>query len=191
LDTNPTDGVFFMAKFAERLKLEIVRKYLAGAGGTEVLAQQYGVGRTSLRGWISRYREHGEAGLRRKYGRYSAQFKLSVLRRMKDEDLSQTQAVALFDLRGGTGVVAKWQRQYDEGGPEALKPKPQGRPPNTMPTPKPPKAPPPPADDASTLEKLRKENEYLRAEVAYLKKLEALVRAKRQAAQKERKPSSS
>jgi transposase len=60
-----------------------------------------------------------------------------------------------------------------------------------MPSPKPPKALPPQDEDASALEALRKENEHLRAEVAYLKKLEALVRAKRQAAPKERKPSSS
>jgi transposase len=44
----------------------------------------------------------------------------------------------------------------------------------------------PPAD-TRTLEELRKENEYLRAEVAYLKKLDALVRAKQQAAQKKHK----
>jgi len=179
-----------MAKFDEHLKLEVVQKYLAGAGGSRTLAKQYGIGRTVVRGWIARYQRHGEDGLRSKRRQYSVEFKLRVLRRMKQEALSLTQALALFDLRGGTGVVATWQRQYDEGGPEALKPKPRGRPPKKMPTPKPPKAPPP-ADDASALEKLRKENEYLRAEVAYLKKLEALVRAKRQAAQKERKPSSS
>jgi transposase len=37
-----------------------------------------------------------------------------------------------------------------------------------------------------TLEQLRKENEYLRTEVAYLKKLNALVQAKKQVAQKKR-----
>jgi transposase len=43
-------------------------------------------------------------------------------------------------------------------------------------------------EDTRTLEELRKENEYLRAEVAYLKKLDALVRAQRLAAPKKRKP---
>lgn len=57
--------------------------------------------------------------------------------------------------------------------------------------PPPPKNLPPQADDASALETLRKENEYLRAEVAYLKKVQALVREGRQAAPKKRKPSSS
>ena len=57
-----------------------------------------------------------------------------------------------------------------------------------MTAPKPPEAPLPQADDTRTLQSLRKENEYLRAEVAYLKKLDALVRANRQAAQRRRKP---
>lgn len=179
-----------MAKHDERLKLEVVQKYLLGSAGYRTLAQQYGVSRSCLRGWVNAYREHGESALRKKRSEYSAQFKISVLQRMKQQGLSQTQVAALFDLRGGSGVVSKWLSQYHEGGPEALKPKPRGRP-KKMPTPKPPKNLPPQADDASALETLRKENEYLRAEVAYLKKVQALVREGRQAAPKKRKPSSS
>ena len=180
-----------MKVYDERFKLEVVQRYLAGEASYRTLANEHGVSRTVIRGWVSRYQEHGTAALRSKRGHYSVEFKVSLLRRMKQESLSLTQVLALFDVRGGTGVVATWQRQYDEGGPEALKPKPRGRPPKNMPILKSPKASQSPADDASALEKLRKENEHLRAEVAYLKKLEALVRAKRQAAHKERKPYSS
>jgi transposase len=42
-------------------------------------------------------------------------------------------------------------------------------------------------DNSKTLEDLRKENEDLRAEVAYLKKLDALVRAKTHAVPKKPK----
>lgn len=179
-----------MAKHDERLKLEVVQKYLSGSVGQRALAQQYGVGRSCLRKWVNAHREHGESALHKKRSEYSAQFKISVLQRMKQQGLSQMQVAALFDLRGGAGAVSKWLRQYHEGGPEALKPKPRDRP-KKMPTPKPPKNLLPQADDASALETLRKENEYLRAEVAYLKKVRALVREGRQAAPKERKPSSS
>jgi transposase len=52
--------------------------------------------------------------------------------------------------------------------------------------------PPQPLDEkpteTKTLQELQRENEYLRAEVAYLKKLDALVRVKQQAAQTKRKP---
>jgi len=179
-----------MTKYSESLKLKVVQEYLSGSAGHKSLAKQYGVGRTSVLRWVASYREHGEKGLRKKFSQYDVAFKLSVLRRVERESLSQTQAAALFGLRGGAGVVAKWSRQYHEGGPQALKPKPRGRP-KKMPTLKPPKALLPQDDEANALEALRKENEYLRAEVAYLKKLEALAQARRQAAQKKRKPSSS
>lgn len=55
-----------------------------------------------------------------------------------------------------------------------------------MSTPEPRAPEPSQTEDTRTLEQLRKENEYLRAEVAYLKKLKALRQAKEQAAQKKR-----
>ena len=76
-------------------------------------------------------------GLRKKFSYYSANFKLSVLRRMQ-------------------------------------------------PT-KPVHCQPSTSTDNPSMEDLRKENEYLRAEVAYLKKLGVLLQAKEQAAQKKRK----
>jgi transposase len=179
-----------MAKHSERLKLEVVQKYVSGTSGQRALAQQYGVGRSSLRKWVEAYRAHGKSALRKKYSAYSAEFKVAVLQRMQRRGLSRTQVAALFDLRGGAGVVSKWLRQYHEGGPQALKPKPRGRP-KAMPTSKPPKKLLAQTDDASAIETLRTENEYLRAEVAYLKKVQALVRDKRQAAPTERKPFSS
>jgi len=190
LDTDPTFGVFFMARHDESFKLEVVRQYLSESIGARALASRYGLDHGTVRRWAERFRQHGEEGLRKKSSRYDAQFKLAVLRRMWQEELSRRQVAALFDLRGGHGVVSAWERQYHERGLDALKPKPRGAP-KRMTVPKPPKpAQPLPShtDDARTLEALRKENEHLRAEVAYLKKLDALVRANRQAAQKKRKP---
>lgn len=48
---------------------------------------------------------------------------------------------------------------------------------------------PEPAQDGRSREDLLKENEYLRAEVAYLKKLDALLRAKEQAAPRKKRKS--
>ncbi len=178
-----------MAKYEESLKLEVVQEYLSGRIGARTVGQRYGVDHGTVRRWVESYRQHGQAGLRKKFSHYSAAFKLSVLRRMWREQLSRRQVAALFDLRGGQGVVSAWERQYHDGGPGALKPKPRGRPKTkTMAVPKPPSPESPAAADKRTLEELRQENEYLRTEVAYLKKLDALVRARRQAAQKKRKP---
>jgi transposase len=152
-----------------------------------------------VRQWVGHYRQHGDAGLRKKFSHYSARFKLSVLQRMRDQELSFKQAAVLFDLRGGSGVVSGWERSYHEGGLEALEPKPRGRrskmkPPKTPEMARTAKTPNThesrcePAQEPSTLEALRRENEYLRAEVAYLKKLDALVRVQKHAAPKKRKP---
>ncbi|MCU7371497.1 IS3 family transposase [Paucibacter sp. O1-1] len=157
-----------MTKYNESLKLEVVQEYLSGGMGSKSLAKKYGIGRTRIVRWVAGYRQHGIEGLRAKCSQYSAEFKLSVLREIERQELSHLQAAAMFDLRDA-GAIARWLRQYHEGGLEALKPKPRGRP-KKMPTPKPPKALPAQVDDASALEALRKENEYLRAEVAYLKK---------------------
>lgn len=179
-----------MAKHSESFKLEVVRRYLAGPLGGKALAKVYGIGFSSIRAWVGRYQAHGPQGLRHKCADYySAEFKLKVLRQAERRGLSNTQAATLFELRGGGGVVAKWRRQYDEGGAQALHPKPRGRPP--MKPPKPKSTPPALTDDKRTLEELREENELLRTEVAYLKKLDALVRASPPAAPKGRKPSSS
>jgi transposase len=187
LDTNPTFGVFFMAKYDEKFKSALVQEYLSNGGGYRALSAKYGVGYGQIRRWVSSYRQNGDNGLIKKFSHYSAEFKLSVLQRMWREDLSFSQTVALFDLRGGSTVVSGWERKYHAGGITALAPKPRGRP-KKMKSPELPKPSCEQPQESKTLQELQRENEYLRAEVAYLKKLDALVRAKQQAAQKKRKP---
>lgn len=174
-----------MTKYGEQFKLLVVGAYETEGKGFGALAQQYGVSRTLIQCWVDRYRQHGIEGLRAKFSHYSAEFKLSVLQRMQRDELSATQAIGLFDIRGGAGVVLAWERLYYEGGLLALKPKPRGRPkmvPDNVSSPS-----AATSADSHSLEELRKENEYLRAQVAYLKKLRALLQAKERAAPKKRK----
>ncbi|KXU85778.1 hypothetical protein CI15_19440 [Paraburkholderia monticola] len=125
--------------------------------------------------------------MRKKFSHYSAEFKLSVLQRMWSEQLSYTQTATLYDIRGDRSIV-NWERQYHGGGIDALKPRRRGRP-RKMPTrPAPPGPPAPDGTDPRPREELLKEIEDLRAEVAYLKKLDALIRAgKRQTQPRKRK----
>lgn len=173
-----------MTKYNEQFKQRIVDEYLAGGIGIESLAHRYRVGRSVVRRWVASYREHGSAGLRKKHVCYDAEFKLSVLQRMWPDELSYGQVSALFDIRGA-GCVAGWERLYHEGGLDALSPRRRGRP-RKMATSLPPQPTEPGTPDERSREELLKENEYLRAEVAYLKKLDALL-AKKQAAQKKKR----
>jgi len=63
-----------MAKHSERLKREIVQRYLSEGYGE--LAKQYGVSRTHLRRWVANHRVHGERQPDRKREPYSAEFKV-------------------------------------------------------------------------------------------------------------------
>lgn len=178
-----------MSKYDETFKLAIVKRYLSEELGFPRLARQHGVDVALLRRWVAQYRQHGEAGLRKKaYPHYSAQFKLSVLQRMWEEELSRREVAALFDIRSGHKSLADWERRYHEGGLEALEPRPRGRPRKMAGPPHKPDAPDASVmQDDRSLEDLRRENAYLRAEVAYLKKLDALIQARQEAAQKKRK----
>jgi transposase len=173
-----------MSKYDLEFKLQVVQQYLGGQG-FRVVSQQNGLAHSQVRRWVKTYQAHGKEGLAKKFSHYSAQFKLSVLQHMWDNHLSPLQAAATFNIRNPP-IVRVWERSYLDGGIAALEPRPRGRPRQKMNTP--PDKPLPPADeDRRSREQLLEENEYLRAEVAYLKKLDALLQAKKQAAAQKKK----
>jgi transposase len=185
LDTDPTFGVFFMTKYSEQLKLKVVKDYVAGVAGAGALARRHGVSRTVLQQWVTAYEQHERDGLRKKFSHYDARFRMSVLTCMWQKDLSYRQVAAVFDIRSPS-CIGRWERQYHDGGIDALAPRPRGRR-KKMTQPDHDRPADETAPDERTREQLLKENEYLRAEVAYLKKLDALLQAKKQAAQKKKR----
>ena len=176
-----------MTKYDEQFKREVVRDYLdEGSDGLRAVALRHGIpNHFTVRKWVLAYQLHGDAGLSKKLSQYSAEFKLSVLQHMWDNQLSITQTAARFDIRHHA-MVGIWERAYRDGGVEALTSRPRGRP-KSMAT-SIPKSPNPPDDDQRSREELLAEVNQLRMEVAYLKKLEALVQARpKQAPKKKRK----
>jgi transposase len=171
-------------KYTEQFKLTAIERYLKGTEGYKLVAKAYGIAAAVLRRWVLWYRTHGIAGLTRKTGRYSAEFKLSVLQHMWDNALSHTQAAAAFNVRN-TQVIGNWERRYRDGG--ALMLKRSRKPPRTSmqdPTSKP---DPSAADDKRSREDLLKEIEHLRMEVAYLKKVDALLQARQNSTVKKKR----
>lgn len=174
-------------KYDEWFKLQVVQQCLREDTSLREVARQHCLDHSMVRQWRESYREHGALGLRKKHSHYSAEFKLAVLERMWRDGLSQRQAQALFDVREG-GAIGRWERQYHSGGLNALAPKRKGRRPMARKPPSPPPVDPP--DDERTHEELLEELAYLRAENAYLKKLDALIQEKRAATRgKKPKPS--
>lgn len=167
-----------MKKYQTEFKLEVVKSFLAGEGGAKLLSRQLSVPEEKIRTWVSHYRLHGLDGLRPKRSAYSKQFKLQVLCHQDREQLSSRQVAAVYDIRNPNQVVV-WRRNLQEGGLPALGSTKQGHP-NMKPEQRSPALPG--AVTADSAQALLEENKRLRAEVAYLKKLQALTRAKRSAA---------
>ena len=169
-------------KHSEQFKQAAIERYLKGTEGYKLVAREFSIAPAVLRRWVLWHRLHGTAGLTYKPGRYSADFKLSVLQHMWDNALSLTQVAAVFNVRN-PNVVALWEGRYRDGGLQALE-RSRRSPATTMQTPE--KKPDRRSEDDARsneelrkeLEKLRKENLYLSAENAYLKKVDALLQAR-------------
>lgn len=175
-----------MSKYTAEFKLAVVLKYLEGSMSYRTLAEHFSVPNHSLvERWVGFYRRHGEDGLTSKRSVYSAQFKLSVLQHMWDNSLSKGQTATAFNIRRHA-TIGDWERAYHAGGLDALKPHRKAKP-TMLPAPEKPETTN--VEDTRTREELLDELEYLRAEVAYLKKLDALVRSRKLSApaQKKRK----
>jgi transposase len=167
-----------MTKYDEQFKLKVVQEYLSSSIGHKRIAELHGVPRTRVATWIKLYRAHGVDGLRKKFSHYSAQFRLEVIQRMRADELSYGQAAALFNIRSAASI-GRWERCYDEGSLEALAPRKRGRS-KKMPVPPDTKTELLPNAAGQTHDELVAEVNQLRMEVAYLKKLQALVQAQKQ-----------
>jgi transposase len=178
-----------MNKYSEQFKLTVINKYLGGPLGFKAVADEVGVGMALVKRWVAFYRAHGVDGIKAKpYVRYSAEFKLKVLRHMWENHLSCAQAAAAFDVRGQC-YVASWQRSYWTGGVDALLSASEKMP-TKLPDPSitPPVSPTAPADaDNRSREQLLDKIQYLEMEVAYLKKLRALIQSQQKTTPKKRK----
>lgn len=174
-----------MGKYTEQAKLAAVQDYCSGSAGLRDVAHRHNVDFSSLRQWVAAYQVHGVAGLKeKKLQRYSNDFKLSVLKRMREEQLSYRQTAALFD------IIGLWERRFDEGGFDALTKQPNraGRP-KKMPTTTPPVQPSSTDDESRSRDDLLAEVKQLRMENDYLEKLDALVQEKKRVAQQKKRKS--
>lgn len=165
-----------MIRHSEQFKLSVVQRYLDGLEGYRRVGSHFGLAPAMVRRWVSRYQQYGAAGLAERVGRFTAEFKLSVLQHMWDNSLSQTKVALLFDVRN-TASIGIWEDRYRSGGIDALA-RPSRKEPDNMDAPT--AKPTPPANDSKrTREQLLAEVEHLRMEVAVLKKFQALDQFKK------------
>lgn len=170
-----------MAKYTDEFKLQIVQYYLQG-NGLRQTAKQFGLHHSTVLRWTSRYLLHGEDGIKRRRGKqnYSVDFKLNAIKMAIDGGLSQNAICAQLNLPADS-LLIQWLKRYRQYGVDGLTPTSKGR--SKMKPPKTNKA-----DHLKTKEELLAELQYLRMEMAVIKKLDALIREK-EAQQKKHKSS--
>ena len=170
-----------MAKYSDEYKLQVVKAYISGEGGTETVARKYKVARTCVRQWISQYELTG--AFTKPTRHFSGEFKLKVLNYQQEHHLSDQATALIFGITN-QGTICAWRKKYITGGTEALFQK-QGR---RKKMPKKSLIPNKPREEWTKDEELA----YLRMENEYLKKYLALVQEderKKQRQQKDREKS--
>ncbi|MEB7401673.1 transposase [Mammaliicoccus sciuri] len=166
-------------KYDFKFKIKLVKEYLEGNQSYRTIALKYGVSSWSvLRIWVNQYKEFGEEGLEVKSRNtvYTSEFKLSVLKFRQENMLSYQDTANHFRIINPI-IIANWQRQFDEKCRLDIDNKQKGRS-HTM-TKKRAKSDnknlPLNEIEREELERLRNENEMLKAGIAYQKKLQALT----------------
>ena len=155
----------------DRLLREQAAQMFEKGFGYGVTASRLGVSAETVREWQKMYRVIGKGRLLAmgvKHTRYDYETKVAAARAVVDGGMSKPEAMVRFGIASAT-PLKQWCRLYREGGAQALKPKPKGRPKGLG------VGALPPTREEELEERVRK----LEAQVAYLKKSIALKAQKR------------
>ncbi|WP_144478275.1 IS3 family transposase [Cytobacillus oceanisediminis] len=155
-----------MAKFTFEDKLWAVKEYEKGILSFRDIGKQLGTGHKHIHKWFKLYQSHGQDSLRKSYTNYSAAFKMEVLKYMDDHWVSLNEAAAKFKIPDSSTILV-WRKAFETGGVDALLPRKKGRPAMTKDSKR-------NKSVNQTNESLIEENERLRMEIAYFKKVECL-----------------
>ena len=157
--------------YAERLKyMHMLKNGLS----INYIHEHYGIGHQLLSSLWVRYKSEGPSALiKKKNAKADYAFKLQVVRDIEENHLTLVEASLKYNV--SSSQICVWQKIARTQGYDALAiTRPRGRPPkNDMGRPRKKKP-----EEMTELERLRYENECLRAENALLKKVKALVEAR-------------
>ncbi|MNX92662.1 Transposase [compost metagenome] len=165
-------------KYSYEFKLECAELVVDKHYSYESVSIQKGTSESNIRKWVSFYREYGKIGLLpRKNQVYPIDFKLKVIKSIDTDLLSLREARLRFNIPSDS-IIIRWKKDFANFGLQGLKSKPKGRP-KSMGNFKRKKRK---SDTPLTREQeLLLENEALRCEIDFLKKLQALIQAEEKA----------
>ncbi|MDT0204238.1 IS3 family transposase [Serratia marcescens] len=156
-----------MAKFSLKFKQEVAERYLEDELSLKSVARMYNISPCTVRKWAYVYRAHGIEMLTGKKGRYSADFKLRVVKEVVDDGFSVRETAIKHGIPA-FGTLCTWLEKYRKFGEDAFIPK------SKKISPVPDKIVDSAPSQPALTENEREELEQLRVENAYLKKLKGL-----------------
>ncbi|MFY3771789.1 hypothetical protein AHYW_001685 [Providencia manganoxydans] len=168
-----------MSKYNRNLKIAIANQYLSWES-SEALSKIYDISSRQIRYWAQVVTIHGNKAFQPTPHLRCAKARLQAIKLMWTHDWSLGHTSAVLNLTT-TGTLSLWLDRYDKYGFKGLECRSRGRKPmdfSKIITDRP--------DNEKTLEELKEEVAYLRAENAVLKKLEELEQIKRRQAKKKR-----
>lgn len=94
--------------------IERVKEYLEGKGSYESIAKANGIGDRSLRGWVLKYRENGEAAFCKTAGNkhYTKEFKIKCVEAVLSLEDSVDAIVAKYNI-SDRSVLRRWVSEYN------------------------------------------------------------------------------
>lgn len=182
-----------MTEYSTDFKVKVVSDYLKGVGSPSLGRKYHIPSKRNILNWVHRYQTNGIAGIKNLNQRpaYSCSFKLKVLKWMK-ENHSSLERTALHFKIASPSTIYQWDRRFETMGVDGLKTKrgrtAMGKHENKKRTAiKNDKSKKVDQTEQERIKDLEKENELLRIEIEYLKKLDTLVRQREQHERNKRK----
>lgn len=159
-----------MAKYTQSFKQQVVDFHLAHQQNITQTARHFGLDKKNVRLWLAQFHHSGSVGLavRQTKRHYSLEFKLNRIKSVLNGEFTLFDASIRFGI--GYGALSTWLKTFEKDGITGLLPKPKGR--SSM-KPQYAKMPPPPKTEE---DRLRLRILELEAEVAFLKKLDEIVK---------------
>jgi len=167
-----------MPKYTKEFKIKLVLEYLSGkSGGQKMVAKKYNIPYSTLRNWILKYQNGGFNKLSKKQtqDKFTSEFKLSVIQYRQINNTSLRETAEYFNLVNGS-MVSRWEKAYQQRGLSGLEDN-RGRPKKDMyKADKNSKNKKPIVEsEREELIRLREENKYLKMQILFEKKFQALL----------------
>ena len=167
-----------MPKYTKEFKTKVVLEYLSGElGGRPIVAKKHNIPDSTLKNWINKYNSGGFDNLTKKLNnnKYTSEFKLSVIQYRQINNTSYRETAEHFDISNGS-VICNWERAYQERGLSGLENN-RGRPKKDMSKAdkKAKNEKPIKESEREELIRLREENKYLKMQILFEKKFQALL----------------